>query len=95
MELSFKSCFLLAIILKIELCYLSKCICKLVLEFSYTLVHHGCTFGMKYCEKSNAGIVSSVSKASSVSNIYIKSCYSTLSNAQYCKNASNISTGER
>ena len=65
------------------------------MEFSYTLVHHGCTFGVKYCEESNGGIVSSVSKASSVSIIYIKSYYSTVSNAQYCKNASKVSTGER
>ena len=43
------------------------------MEFSYTLVQHGCTFGMKYYEKSNAGIVSSVSKASSVSIIYTSS----------------------
>ena len=65
------------------------------MEFSYTLVHLGCTFSMKYCEKSNAGIVSSISKASSVSIIYIKSYYSTVSHAQYYKNASNVSTGER
>ena len=52
---------------------------------------------MKCYEKSNAGIVSSVSRASSVSIIYSKSCYSTVrvSNVKYCKNASNVSTGER
>ena len=46
-------------------------------------------------KKSNAGIVSSVSKTSSVTIIYSWSCYSTVSNAQYCKNASNVSNGER
>ena len=51
---------------------------------------------MIWKKKSNAGIVSSVSKASSVSIIYSKLCYSTVrvSNAQYCKNANNVSTGE-
>ena len=58
---------------------LSKCNCKLILEFSYTLVNNGCIFGMKYYEKSNAGIVSLASKASSISIIYIKSYYSTVS----------------
>ena len=40
---------------------------------------------MKCCEKSNVGIVTLVSKASSpVSIIYSKSYYSTVSNTQYC-----------
>ena len=50
---------------------------------------------MKCYEKSNVGIVTLVSKASSVSIIYSKSCYSTVSNAQYCKNASNVSTAAK
>ena len=45
-------------------------------------------------EKSNVGIVTLVSRASSVSIIYSNSCYSTISNAQYCKNASNVSTDD-
>ena len=50
---------------------------------------------MKCYEKSNVGIVTLVSKTSSVGIIYSKSCYSTISNAQYCKNASNVSTVAR
>ena len=45
-------------------------------------------------EKSYVGIVTLVSKATSVSIIYSKSCYSTIRNAQYCKNASNDSTDD-
>ena len=43
-------------------------------------------------KKTNVGIVTLVNKASSVSMIYSKSCYSTISNVQYCKNAGNVST---
>ena len=52
---------------------------------------------MKCYEKSSVGIVISASKESSVSIIYSKSCYSTVrvSNVKYCKNGSNVSTGER
>ena len=50
---------------------------------------------MECYEKSNVDIVNLVSKASSVSIIYSKSCYSTISNAQYCKNASNVSTAAK
>ena len=52
-------------------------------------------WGMKCYEKSNVGMVTLVGKASSVSIIYSKSCYSTIRNAQYCINASNVSTAAR
>ena len=42
-------------------------------------------------KKGNAGTVSSESRTSCVS----KSGRSTISNAQYCKNASNVSSGQR
>ena len=50
---------------------------------------------MKCYEKSNIGIVTLVSKASSVSIIDSKSCYSTISIAQYCRSVSNVSTAAR